>query len=203
MLQYIYIQLVSNITNYHIMSGIDQMISSGLERFTIILQLKIYITCFVIIPYCYQSDKPFVSSWNRREAAPLYDMILYTNTNINHGLSNNKPPISHMLKEIIAINLIILSQAVEIEYKQRQMLLFILSTFHKYFKPYQTGILWLEIYCVFYGPPFYNGIKGNYKSLFLLNIIELVKQTSTCCFQTRLDKVKLLHNNNWAREIIL
>ena len=46
-----------------------------------------------------------------------------------------------MLKEIIAINLIILSQAVEIEYKQRQMLLFILSTFHKYFKPYQTGIL--------------------------------------------------------------
>ena len=103
----------------YIISGIDQMISSGLERFTIILQLKMYITCFVIIPYCYQSDKPFVSSWNRREAAPLYDMILYTNTNINHGLSNNKPPISHMLKEIIAINLIILSQAVEIEYKQR------------------------------------------------------------------------------------
>ena len=111
-----YIHLVSNITNYYIISGIDQMISSGLERFTIILQLKIYITCFVIIPYCYQSDKPFVSSWNRREAAPLYDMILYTNTNINHGLSNNKPPISHMLKEIIAINLIILSQVVEIEY---------------------------------------------------------------------------------------
>ena len=101
-----YIHLVSNITNYYIISGIDQMISSGLERFTIILQLKIYITCFVIIPYCYQSDKPFVSSWNRREAAPLYDMILYTNTNINHGLSNNKLPISHILKEIIAIHLI-------------------------------------------------------------------------------------------------
>ena len=92
------IQLVSNITNYYIISGIDQMISSGLERFTIILQLKIYITCFVIIPYCYQSDKPFVSSWNRREAAPLYDMIFYTNTNINHGLSSNKPPFSVMLK---------------------------------------------------------------------------------------------------------
>ncbi len=104
-----YIHLVSNITNYYIISGIDQMISSGLERFTIILQLKMYITCFVIIPYCYQSDKPFVSSWNRREAAPLYDMILYTNTNINHGLSNNKLLISHMLKEIIAINLISLS----------------------------------------------------------------------------------------------
>ena len=131
-----YIHFVSNITNYYIISGIDQMISSGLERFTIILQLKIYITCFVIIPYCYQSDKPFVSSWNRREAAPLYDMILYTNTNINHGLSNNKPPISHMLKEIIAINLIILSQAVEIEYKQRQILLSMPSTFLKYFQPY-------------------------------------------------------------------
>ena len=37
-----YIHLVSNITNYYIISGIDQMISSGLERFTIILQLKIY-----------------------------------------------------------------------------------------------------------------------------------------------------------------